>query len=128
MILSLLLLAADPCVGVVDRTAECTAPDEEAAVAAADPKGAAPAIPGGDALRVPQSLGFVAGGLAVLGGAALAFSFSSAPEDARQGLRDGARVGGVAALAGAALVGAAAAALAVFDPAAGTMRTPLEGS
>lgn len=123
---ALLVSAADPCAGALDRTEACEAPAQLAAPVGADAK-PAPEKPARDPLVVPQQLGFIAVGTAVLGGSALVLSeVRGGSVPAVSDARDAVRMGGFSLLAASGALLSATAALWLFDPSTGTMRVRVE--
>jgi hypothetical protein len=123
-----LALAAAPCDGVVDRTAECPGPASEAASIHADAKPAPAPIPGVDPSALPSELAFASLVLALGGGGALAWSYATAPQD--EGGRfthDVVRGIGIGTLIWSGMVAAGAFGLWFFDPSTGGLRPKIYG-
>lgn len=132
LVLTLIIAAGpDPCAGVVDRTATCTAPDDVAAAVAPDAPATAATLGLEHIVKpehLPSKLALVAAALCIGGTAAIGSSYAVTPPDEtseEQRLRKAVRVSGVSALALSGLVGGAAVALAVFDPSTGKPRFQL---
>lgn len=122
---------AGPCAGVVDRTADCPSPTAEKTDVVADPKTAPPPIPGRTdrfmaPTVLPGELAFASIGLALGGGAAVAWSFANtARTDDEELARDVARWSGAGLLVWSGLTAAGAISLWIFDPSTGRMRPKL---
>jgi hypothetical protein len=118
----------DPCAGVVDATPACAAPARVEARIAPDEKKQPAPIPGIDPAKLPGELGFFSLGLAIGGGAALAWSLSSSPSTDDERLWHDVTVWSGAGLLGwSGLAAAGAFALWVFDPSTGEMRPKIFG-
>ncbi len=111
-----------PCAGVVDRTPACAAPADAAPPVAADKKPAEdrPAV---SPSILPGELAFLSVGLALGGAGVLAASYANTPRnDVDDHVQSVAQIGGAGLLVWSGLVGASAAALALFDPSTGGFR------
>lgn len=117
---------AGPCAGVVDRTADCPSPTAEKSGVVADPKTTPPPIPGMAPAFLPGELAFASLGLALGGGAAVAWSFANTARTDDEALaRDVARWSGAGLLVWSGLTAAGAISLWIFDPSTGRMRPKL---
>lgn len=125
MIALALALATAPCTDVLDRTAACTAPDDEPTAVAPDVKGteAFPRDASWDVGTLPAELGFVSAGLAFGGGTALVLGLATTATNDDERLAQAiATYIGTGMLAWSSLVGAGAFALWIFDPSTGAPR------